>query len=99
LLSATPPTNRFLGIDVTDAAISRTAVRELLPDVVGHATVAAHTVVYEGGQPARAVAVLDVEGGRTIARSGAPEIARAMTEADWIGRDVQIVTPGAFEAD
>ena len=52
LWSATPPTNRFLGIDVTDAAISRTAVRELLPDVVGHATVAAHTVVYEGGEPA-----------------------------------------------
>ncbi len=50
------------------------------------------------GVSPRAVAVLDVEGGRTIARSGAPEIARSMTEVDWIGRDVHVVTPGAFEA-
>lgn len=96
--SATPPRDRFLGIDVTEAASMHTAVRELLPDVLGQATVAAHTVVFDGGEPARAVAVLDVEGGRTIARSGDAGIARSMTEVDWVGRDVHIVTSGAFEA-
>jgi len=97
--SATPPKDRFLGIDVTEIAAAHTAVRELLPDVDGHATVAAHTVVYDGGEPARAIAILDVEGGRTIARTGSADVVRSMTEVDWIGRDVQIVTPGAFEAD
>jgi len=99
LWSASPPAHRFLGVDVTEAATQHTAVRELLPDVLGRATVAAHTVVYEGGEPARAIAVLDVEGGRTIARSGAVDVARAMTETDWVGRDVQITKPGAFEVD
>jgi acetyl-CoA C-acetyltransferase len=98
LWSATPPKDRFLGIDVTETASAHTAVRELLPDVIGHGIIAAHTVVYDGGEPARAIVVLDVEGGRTIARSGDPAIARSMTEADWVGRDVEIVTPGAFEA-
>lgn len=99
LWSATPPAERFLGIDVTEAATAHTAVREPLPDVVGRATVAAHTVVYEDGEPARAIAVLDVEGGRTIARTGNGEIARSMTQVDWVGSAVQIVTPGAFESD
>ena len=66
---------------------------------MGRATVAAHTVVYSRGKPARAVAVLDVEGGRTIARSDDAEVAETMTGADWVGRTVRIVSPGAFVAD
>jgi acetyl-CoA C-acetyltransferase len=99
LWSAAPPKERFLGVDVTETAIARTAVRELLPDVLGRGTVAAHTVVYESGEPARAIAVLDVEGSRTIARTGSKDVAVAMTEADWVGRAVRVVEPGAFVAD
>jgi acetyl-CoA C-acetyltransferase len=97
--SVTPPTDDgFRRVDVTAAATARTAVHEQLPDAVGPAVVAAHTVVYDGGEPARAVAILDVEGGRTVARSGDADVVTAMTETDWVGLPVDIVAPGAFSA-
>ena len=65
---------------------------------MGSAVVATHTVVYDGGEPARAVAVLDIDGGRTIARSGDADVVQAMTETDWVGRTVDVVSPGAFAA-
>jgi acetyl-CoA C-acetyltransferase len=100
LWSASPPGgDGFCSFDVTATAVARTEVRELLPDATGAATVAAHTVVFDGGEPARAVAILDVDGGRTVARSGDGEIATSMTEVDWVGRAVRVVEPGAFVAD
>ncbi len=45
------------------------------------------------------VAVLDVEGGRTIARCTDVGIASAMTESDWVGRTVRVTAPGVFVAD
>ncbi len=97
--SATPPGDGgFRSTDVTADATARTAVHALLPEAVGPATVASHTVVYEGGEPARAVAVLDVEGGRTVARSGDADVVVDMTAADWVGRPVEVVSPGAFAA-
>lgn len=100
LWSASPPDDAgFRSVDVTDVATARTGVRTLIPDAIGEATVASHTVVYDGGEPALAVTVLDVEGGRTIARSGVPEVAVSMTEDDWVGRPVHIVEPGAFVVD
>ncbi len=54
LWSASPPAAGFSSVDVTKTAIERTGVRELLPDATGAATVAAHTVVFDGGEPARA---------------------------------------------
>ena len=97
--SATPPGSEgFRSFDVTAEAAARTAVHALIPDAVGPATVAAHTGVYDGAAPARAVAVLDVDGGRTIARTGDADVVVDMTEADWVGRTVQVVGPGAFVA-
>ena len=97
--SAMPPgADGFRSFDVTAEATARTAVHALLPDAVGPAVVATHTVVYDGGEPARAVAVLDVDGGRTIARSGDADVVVDMTETDWVGRPVQVVGPGAFAA-
>ena len=55
-------------------------------------------VVFDGGEPARAVAILDVDGGRTVARSGDLELATSMTEVDWVGRTVRIVDAGSFVA-
>jgi acetyl-CoA C-acetyltransferase len=98
LWAATPPDEAFCATDVTTRATARTEVRELAPDAIGPATVAAHTVVYDGGDPARAVAVLDAGGARTVARTGDPDIVVDMTTTDWVGRAVEIVSPGAFRA-
>ena len=96
--SATPSGDGFRSQDVTDVATARTETRELVADAVGDAVVAAHTVVSDGGVPARAVAVLDVAGGRTVARSADPDLVVDMTRADWVGRTVRVDSPGAFVA-
>jgi acetyl-CoA C-acetyltransferase len=96
--SATPPAGAFHGVDVSAEAAASTVAHALLPDATGHATVVAPTVVHDGGVPARAVAVLAVEGGRTVARSDDAEIVGSMTESDWVGRSVRVVSPGAFVA-
>ena len=99
LWSGTPaPHGGFRDVDVTAVAVARTAVLELDPDAVGPATVAAHTIVYDGGEPARAVAILGVGTRRTIARSDDADVVTDMTTTDWVGRDVRIVGPGAFTA-
>lgn len=100
LWSATPPGPAgFESWDVTAEATTATVIHPLLPNAVGPATIAAHTVVHDGGVPARAVAVLDVDGGRTIARCSEPDVLSALTESDWVGRPVTVVVPGAFVVD
>lgn len=95
LWSSAPPT-AFRATDVTNEAKSRTEVLDLLPDATGPATIVADTVVFVGAEPSRAVAVLDVDGGRTIARCTDADVVSAMTESDWVGRAVRVVTPGTF---
>jgi acetyl-CoA C-acetyltransferase len=95
LWSTDPPT-AFRSTDVTDEAKSRTEVLDLLPDATGPATIVAATVVFAGAEPSRAVAVLDVDGGRTVARAVDADVAAAMAESDWVGRSVRVVAPGTF---
>jgi acetyl-CoA C-acetyltransferase len=95
-LWSTEPPAAFRSADVTNEAKSRTEVLDLLPDATGPATIVAGTVVFAGAEPSRAVAVLDVEGGRTVARCFDAEVASAMTESDWVGRAVPVVAPGTF---
>jgi hypothetical protein len=83
-------------LDVTADAEARTATVPLLPDATGDATVAGHTVVFEDGVPSRTVAIVDVAGGRTIARCADVEVAAAFTADDWVGRPVQVTEPGVF---
>jgi acetyl-CoA C-acetyltransferase len=99
LWSATPPAGGFRATDVTEEANARTEVLELLPDATGPATIVADTVVFAGAEPSRALAVLDVDGGRTIARCNDVSTASAMTESDWVGRAVRVIAPGVFAVD
>ncbi|MGZ6965703.1 MAG: acetyl-CoA acetyltransferase [Acidimicrobiia bacterium] len=101
LWSAAPPPEgkRFRAFDVTAEATARTVVHPMEPDAVGPATVVAHTVVYDRSAPARAVALVELDGTRTIARSGDTDVVEAMTESDWIGRAVRVDSPGSFVGD
>jgi acetyl-CoA C-acetyltransferase len=97
--SATPPSEAFRATDVSAAAEAATAVHDLLPDATGAGTIVGGTVLFGEGGPARAIAVVAVDGGRTIARSTDAAVATAMAETDWIGRSVTVTAPGEFAAD
>lgn len=94
--SATPPDEGFRSTDVSEAARAATAVLPLLPDAVGLGTIVGGTVLFVEGVPARAAAIVDVDGGRTIARCHDPSVAQAMTDSDWVGRKVEVIAPGEF---
>jgi acetyl-CoA C-acetyltransferase len=96
LWSARPFAGGFRATDVTDVATERTGVLPLLPDATGPATVVGATVLYDGDAPSRAVAVVDVGGGRTVARSADASVVREMTEIDPVGRPVMVTAPGEF---
>jgi acetyl-CoA C-acetyltransferase len=97
--SASPPTEQFRATDVTAAAEVATAIHPLVPDATGAATVVGGTVLFGEGEPARAIVVATVDGGRTIARSTDAAVAASMAETDWIGRSVTVTAPGEFAVD
>jgi acetyl-CoA C-acetyltransferase len=97
LWSTEPPTTGFQSADVSGEAERRTAIRTVDPAARGSATVAGYTVVYEGGEPARAVAVLDlVEGARTVATCADEGLVTRWTVDDSVGEKVTVVDPGTF---
>jgi acetyl-CoA C-acetyltransferase len=99
LWSTAEPDTGFCAFDVTDTATARTEVVPLLPDATGPATVVGHTVVFDRGEPSRAIAIVDVEGGRTIARcTDDGDLLRSMIRDDWIGRRVDMPSAGRFVA-
>ena len=79
-------------------ARATTAEVPLLPDATGPATVAGCTVLYQDGGPDRAVAIVDVEGGRTIAVCRDADVTGDMVSSDWVGRRVTVDAPGIFHA-
>jgi acetyl-CoA C-acetyltransferase len=98
LWSTDEPAERFRSTDVSDMARAETATVTLLPDGTGSATVAGFTVLYEDGAPARAVAIVDVDGGRTVAVCRDADVVGDMVATDWIGRAVEVSEPGVFHA-
>lgn len=97
LWSAEPPTSGFVARDVTAAATAATRTLPVDPAATGQATIAGGTVLYEGLEPRRAVAICDTDGGaRTVAVSDAADVVLELTERDPVGRTVRLVEPGVF---
>jgi acetyl-CoA C-acetyltransferase len=96
LWTTTAPAAGFRAFDVTADAEERTAVLPLLPDATGDATIAGHTVLFDRGLPSRAVTIVDVAGGRTVARCSQVDVATALSTEDWVGRPVRVTEPGVF---
>ncbi len=75
--------------EVADLIDAAEGARVIDADHNGPATVASWTVVHAGGEPQRAVAVLDTPSDtRTIATTDDPAAVAAMLEGDWIGAAV-----------
>jgi len=91
LWSASPPQKEWAFADVTEEVSAATDVRELIADFTGMATVAGYTVLYQGGEPWRAVAVFDLpQGKRTVAFSEDAEMMAAMMSQECCGRSYQL---------
>jgi acetyl-CoA C-acetyltransferase len=89
--STDAPEQSFGFADVTAEVTEATESRKLVVAPEGPARIAAYTVLYLGASPAKAVAVCDLPSGdRTVATSDDPELARAMTLEEFVGRDVAI---------
>lgn len=70
LWSATPGANEWANADVTQAVVDASGVCKLVENYSGEGVVAGYTVLYQGGEPWRAVAVFDIEQDqRTVAFS------------------------------
>lgn len=98
LWSTATPDGGFRALDVTDEARATTGEVPLLPDATGPATVVGCTVLHQDGGPDRAVAIVDVDGGRTIAICRDAAVTGDMVSTDWVGRRVTVEAPGIFRA-
>jgi acetyl-CoA C-acetyltransferase len=99
LWSSAEPASPFRAVDVTAEARERTATVPVLPDATGAAVVAGSTILYDAdGAPDRAVAIVDVDGGRTVAVCRDIDVATEMVTTDWVGCPVDVTAPGVFTA-
>jgi len=97
--ASAPAPRGFRYADVSDEVAAAVAPREIVADCSGPASIAGYTVLYTDARPVRAVAVCDLpDGRRTVASSDAPELADAMTRAEFCGRPVEIGANGELRA-
>jgi acetyl-CoA C-acetyltransferase len=77
--------------DVTEQARAATDLRELVADYAGEGTVAGYTVLYQGMDPWRGVAVFDLSGRRrTVAYSEDADLMSRMMAQEFVGQVCQL---------
>jgi acetyl-CoA C-acetyltransferase len=95
--STAPPTSGFHFEDCTAAAAAATPTRRLEARARGTAVIAGCTVLYQKGEPSKAVAICDLaDGARTVVESADVELMRAMTREEFCGRSVRVSEDGGF---
>ena len=86
LWSATPNAEGWSFTDVTEQVRQATPLCELVAEYQGEGAVAGYTVLYQGAEPWRAVAVFDLPGGqRTVAYSENPQLMQLMMAKECCG--------------
>jgi acetyl-CoA C-acetyltransferase len=89
--AAHPDPRPLLLADLGDDAEAATPQVEAIGGYEGPATVAAYTVQYDDGEPARCTAILDTPAGqRCVATAHDPELARRVTKEELIGATVTV---------
>jgi acetyl-CoA C-acetyltransferase len=97
LWSAIPGTDGWACADVTEQVSHETEVCELVAGYAGSGTVAGYTVLYQGLEPWRAVAVFDLpDGCRTVAYSEDPALMAQMMAQECCGASYQLES-GKFQ--
>lgn len=91
LWSALPSADGWVFDDVTEAVRQAADIRELVPNHDGVGTIAGYTVLYQGDQPWRAVAVFDLQGNlRTVAYSEDAQIISRLLQEEGCGQSFQL---------
>ncbi len=91
LWAARPGGAGFGLADVSEAAEAATERVDVAADQEGAASIVSYTVLYDGTDPARGVALCDMDAGvRTLAVTDDPDIACAMTHEEFCGRRVTL---------
>ena len=97
LWSATPGAGGWACADVTEQVRQESEVCELVADYHGSALVAGYTVLYQGLEPWRAVAVFDLpDGRRTVAYSEDSAMLEHMMAQECCGESYQVAN-GSFQ--
>ncbi|MEH6584459.1 MAG: hypothetical protein V7754_21175 [Halioglobus sp.] len=98
LWSATPNAGGWDYADVTEQVREQTTVCDVVADYSGSAVVAGYTVLYQGDNPWRAVAVFDLpDQQRTVAYSEDEDIIKTMLVEECCGKTFAL-TGGQFRA-
>jgi len=91
LWSATPGSTGWVFADVTEQVRQASELCELVADYQGEAAVAGYTVLYQGAEPWRAVAVFDLpDGRRTVAYSEDPQWLQMMMTQECCGESFTV---------
>jgi acetyl-CoA C-acetyltransferase len=91
LYSSEPNAEGWQFADVTEDVSAATELCEVVAEFEGGATIAGYTVLYQGDQPWRAVAVCDLPGGkRTAAYCEQAVIIDALLKGEYVGRTIAI---------
>ena len=91
LWSTEPGAGGWAHEDVTEQARAATELRELVADYAGEGTVAGYTVLYQGMDPWRGIAVFDLPGGRrTVAYSEDADLMARMMAQEFVGQVCQL---------
>jgi acetyl-CoA C-acetyltransferase len=100
LYSTTPPRDGFRWEDVQAEVDATTTPRDLVEDHEGPATIESYTVMHErdGSMGSAVVPCLTPDGGRTWAVTTDPDLMKAMTSDDLVGRAVTLKA-GAIQLD
>ncbi|GAB5451052.1 MAG: acetyl-CoA acetyltransferase [Halioglobus sp.] len=86
-----PPANGWAFADVTEEVRAATDIREVVSDWQGEGVVAGYTVLYQGMEPWRAVAVFELpDGRRTVAYSEDAQLMSVMTSEECCGKTYQL---------
>lgn len=97
LWSAAPGDREWACADVTEQVRAASEICELIADYDGEALVAGYTVIYQGMDPWRAVAVFDLPAGeRTVAYSEDSQVIASMLEKECCGVTYQL-SDGQFQ--
>jgi acetyl-CoA C-acetyltransferase len=96
LWSTDPGDRPFAWADLTEEATAATATVEVDGDATGPGEVVGLTVLYEDGEPATGVAVVQVGDVRTVALTDDRATAQDMVETEWVGRPIRVPEAGVL---
>jgi acetyl-CoA C-acetyltransferase len=97
ILSNAPGPDDYRDDDITAAVAAQSPLVPLDADYVGSATIAGYTVVFQGNEPAHAIAYCDLpDGKRTVVRSTNRALLDTMTREEMCGRAVEVRAGGDF---